>query len=125
MNGLSPHAYATMGNNHFYNELVARKLANKEKSQISLTIGSETVQDRGSDSCLGLEVQSCARCAAKSLKYARRIQACPRGVLHRPYMYSVLVIAAVCVCVCLLNRTGPKVGVLASFVWENVVFGTI
>ncbi|KAI4389669.1 hypothetical protein MLD38_001870 [Melastoma candidum] len=97
-NGLSPHAYAMMRNNHSYNELVARKLADKEKCQISLTIEGQSVQDRGSNSHLGLEVQSCARCAAKSSKYARRVQASPRGVLHLPYMYSVLVIAAYLVC---------------------------
>ncbi|KAI4321702.1 hypothetical protein MLD38_035052 [Melastoma candidum] len=122
-NGMSPHAYAKMRNHHSYNELVACKLNDKQIGQICLTV-SEDMQDQGSNLLLGLEIRSCARCAAKSVKYANGVPA-SHGLLHRPFMYSILLIAAVCVCVCLLNRTAPKIGVLEPFIWENLDFGTI
>ncbi|KAI4388532.1 hypothetical protein MLD38_000852 [Melastoma candidum] len=124
-NGLSPHAYAKMRNHHSYIELVARKLNDKEIGQISLTVVCEGMQDKGSNLPLGLEVRSCAMCAAKSVKYAYGVPASPHGLLHRPFMYSILLIAAVCVCVCLLNRTAPKVGGPEPFIWENLDFGMI
>ncbi|XP_042006547.1 squamosa promoter-binding-like protein 14 [Salvia splendens] len=127
-NGLSPYAYATMRNNHSYNALVAQKLADKSNGQVSVTIEDnlkpfqvEINKERTTKSHLSRGEQSCSKC-----KYAYRTRI-PRssGLLQRPYIHSMVVVAAVCVCVCLFLRGHPFVGRVSPFSWENLQYGTV
>lgn len=128
-NGYSPYAYAEMRNNHSYNTLVARKLADRIAGQISLSISNEielqtsTVNsNQQGPSYQGQK--SCSRCAVVAARYHRRIPG-SQGLLHRPYIHSMLAIAAVCVCVCLFLRGAPDIGSVAPFKWENLSYGPI
>lgn len=126
-NGQSAHTYAAMRNNHSYNELVACKLSDRRNGQISLSVGGLEIVEQ--DNSRGLESvrqrSSCARCSVVATRhYGTRITR-SQGVLHRPYIHSMLVIAAVCVCVCLFFRGAPKVGLVPPFKWENLDFGPI
>ncbi|KAF4365386.1 hypothetical protein CsatB_007948 [Cannabis sativa] len=118
-NGQSPYAYAVMTNNQSYNKLVARKLDDRTNGQITVTVGNtmSTEYQHGSR-------RSCAKCAAAATKYYRRVPA-SQGLLQRPYVHSMLAIAAVCVCVCLFLRGLPDIGAVAPFKWENLDYGTI
>lgn len=129
-NGQSPYSYAVTRNNNSYNELVSCKLTDRKNSQISVIIGSEMeesqpsiVQEPGQRAQSQSSVGSCMRCAVAAAKYgrSRRFQA-SHGLLHRPYIHSMLVVAAVCVCVCLIFRGGPKVG-NPPFNWEHLGYG--
>ncbi|OWM85979.1 squamosa promoter-binding-like protein 14 [Punica granatum] len=125
--GQSPHSYAAMRNNHSYNELVARKLSNRRDGQISLTIrGFEIVEQENAGGPQSVRQRvSCGRCSVVAMRpYGTTIKKGP-GVLHRPYIHSMLVIAAVCVCVCLFLRGAPKVGLVAPFKWENLDYGPL
>lgn len=132
--GQSPSMYASSRNDS-YNLLVARKLADKKNNQVSIMIGHEDktmdsicaepkpVVKHGSNAC-GFEamaISSCARCAVVESRLVR-VNQC-RGLLQRPYVHSILAIAAVCVCVCLFLRGAPFVGSIAPFKWENLDFG--
>ncbi|XP_059636356.1 squamosa promoter-binding-like protein 14 [Cornus florida] len=130
-NGLSPYAYASMRNNHSYNTLVAQKLADTENGQVSVSIVNEIVrqcsasdQDRRPSSQIKQGQKSCSKCAVVAAKYNRRIRS-SQGLLHRPYIHSMLAIAAVCVCVCLFLRGSPDIGKVAPFKWENLGYGPI
>ncbi|XP_050376111.1 squamosa promoter-binding-like protein 14 [Argentina anserina] len=127
--GQSPYAYAMMRNNYSYNNLVARKLADRRNSQVTLTIGNEIEQTHN-----GMELEhgsiqlrqggrSCAKCAVAASRYTRRVPGA-QGLLQRPFIHSMLAIAAVCVCVCLFLRGSPDIGAVAPFKWENLDFGT-
>ncbi|WCJ44785.1 squamosa promoter binding protein-like 14 [Euphorbia peplus] len=120
-NQQSPYAYAAMTNNHSYNTLVARKLVDRRNGQVSVTIGNETRQPLSS-SMQGR--RSCAKCATVAAKYNRRIMG-SQGLLQRPFIHSMLAIAAVCVCVCLFLRGAPDIGLVAPFKWENLHYGTM
>ncbi|XP_065881441.1 squamosa promoter-binding-like protein 14 [Euphorbia lathyris] len=120
-NQQSPYAYAAMTNNHSYNTLVARKLADRRNGQVSVTIGNEIGKPLPS-STQGR--RSCAKCATVAAKYNRRIMG-SQGLLQRPFIHSMLAIAAVCVCVCLFLRGAPDIGLVAPFKWENLDYGTI
>ncbi|KAK8956996.1 Squamosa promoter-binding-like protein 15 [Platanthera zijinensis] len=100
--GHTPWMYASSTNNA-YNMLVSRKLADKRNSRVSIMISS------------------CARCALAESRLARISHR--RGLLRRPYILSMLTVAAVCVCVCLFFRGAPFVGSIAPFEWENLNFG--
>ncbi|KAG6704443.1 hypothetical protein I3842_07G134000 [Carya illinoinensis] len=129
--GQSPYAYALMRSNHSYNKLVARKLTDRENGQVSVTVMSEIEQSQ-----LALEQEhkiitqfkqgprSCVSCAVVARKYNMRVAA-SQGLLQRPYINSMLAIAAVCVCVCLFLRGSPDIGSVAPFKWENLDFGTM
>ncbi|XP_039015200.1 squamosa promoter-binding-like protein 14 [Hibiscus syriacus] len=128
-NGQSPYAYAMMRNNHSYNKLVAGKYADKKNAQVSLTIGDEqsgitAVQLSKTSSQLKQNCSSCAKCAVVATKYRHRFPG-SQGLLQRPYVHSMLAIAAVCVCVCLFLRGLPDIGQVSPFKWENLDFGTI
>ncbi|KAF8022381.1 hypothetical protein BT93_F0038 [Corymbia citriodora subsp. variegata] len=130
-NGKSPYSYAVMRNNHSYNELVSCKLADGRNSQISVIIGSEVEeaqpsvgQESGQCAQSQSSAGSCKRCAVAATKYGRRFPA-SHGLLHRPYIHSMLVVAAVCVCVCLFYRNLQKVGCHATFNWEHLNYGAI
>ncbi|PKA47352.1 Squamosa promoter-binding-like protein 15 [Apostasia shenzhenica] len=126
--GWSPSMYATSRNNHSYNKLIARKLADKKNGQVSVVIWHEEIpmdkpfvaaESPGCPSAMSLS--SCAQCALANSRLA--MVNCSRRLLHRPYVHSVLAIAAVCVCVCLFLRGPPWVGSVAPFEWKNLEFG--
>ncbi|XP_010927295.2 squamosa promoter-binding-like protein 15 isoform X1 [Elaeis guineensis] len=129
-NGQSPFMYATLKNNHSYNSLVARKLADRKNGQVSISVGHEEVSFDKSwitgEADRPVSHPSRARpCALCSVAGAGRLRQAPhtRGLLERPYIHSMLAIAAVCVCVCLFLRGLPQIGSVAPFKWENVDFG--
>ncbi|KAL3514911.1 hypothetical protein ACH5RR_027628 [Cinchona calisaya] len=129
-NGLSPYAYAAARNNHSYNRLVAQKLANRENGQISVSIGNEIEQfwsdvnhDHRPTFHLKRGQKTCSKCATVAVRY--RMIPGSQGLLQRPYIHSMLAIAAVCVCVCLFLRGDPDVGSIAPFKWENLGYGPI
>ncbi|KAF8409856.1 hypothetical protein HHK36_002374 [Tetracentron sinense] len=130
-NGQSPYVYASMRNNHSYNELVARKLADRKNGQVSIPVGHDICSDQSwiiaeqADRLSLHPVQgsrACGKCALVERKYRRMPGA--QGLLHRPYVHSMLAIAAVCVCVCLFLRGSPNIGLVAPFKWENLGFGS-
>ncbi|XWS24642.1 hypothetical protein CRYUN_Cryun28dG0120000 [Craigia yunnanensis] len=130
-NGQSPYIYAMMRNNHSYNKLVAGKFADRRNGQVSVTIGIEVeqsgltaVQLHKLSSRFKQERSSCAKCAVVATKFNKRFPS-SQGLLQRPYVHSMLAIAAVCVCVCLFLRGSPDIGCVAPFKWENLDFGTI
>ena len=120
-----------MRNNHSYNKLVAGKFADRRNGQFSLTIGIEDEQS-GFTAAQLYEISSrfqrarmsCAKCAVVATKFNKRFPS-SEGLLQRPYVHSMLAIAAVCVCVCLFLRGSPDIGCVAPFKWENLDFGTI
>ena len=132
--GQTPLAYALVRNNHSYNRLVERKLADKKQGQVSITISNDeasldeiATEANGSHTALSVLSlqklpQSCAKCMISSNKRLGRISGSSRGALYRPYMHSILAIAAVCVCVCLYVHGPPRVG-NGPFKWENVDYG--
>ena len=115
--------------NHSYNKLVARKLADRKNGQVSVTISNEieqpqlTMEQQHRISQFKQGSRSCARCAVKARKYDMRI-AGSQGLLQRPFIHSMLAIAAVCVCVCVFFRGAPDIGLVAPFKWENLEYGT-
>ncbi|KAL2232157.1 squamosa promoter-binding-like protein 14 [Sesamum indicum] len=129
-NGLSPYAYALMRNNHSYNALVARKLADRNNCQISVSVNDEIEQvelekdkDKRTISHFNQKLKSCSRCSVlASCGYSKRFLG-SKGLLQRPYIHSMLVVAAVCVCVCLFLRGHPSVGCVSPFVWDNLGYG--
>ncbi|TKY69131.1 Squamosa promoter-binding protein 14 [Spatholobus suberectus] len=130
-NRQTPHAYAMMRNNDSYNVLVACKLAERRRGEISVTIENEIeqssvrVQLKQKQSNLVKQGQSsCAKCAIAEIHYNRRVPG-SQGLLHRPFIYSMLAVAAVCVCVCVFFRGRPFVGSVAPFSWENLDYGTM
>ncbi|XP_022772520.1 squamosa promoter-binding-like protein 14 isoform X2 [Durio zibethinus] len=127
-NGQSPYAYAAMRNNHSYNKLLAGKFADRRNGQVSLRIGIEdkltAVLLHEKSSRFKQEHTSCAKCAIVATKFNRRFPS-SQGLIQRPYVHSMLAIAAVCVCVCLFLRGSPDIGCVAPFKWETLDFGTI
>ncbi|PKU87595.1 Squamosa promoter-binding-like protein 15 [Dendrobium catenatum] len=131
--GHSPSMYASARNNS-YNMLVARKLADKNNSQISIIIRHEdksmdnmcveaksAVKHSNSCGVEAMAISSCPHCVIAESRLVRINR--HRGLLERPYVHSLLAIAAVCVCVCLFFRGAPFVGSIAPFKWENLDFG--
>ncbi|KAJ6833085.1 squamosa promoter-binding-like protein 15 isoform X2 [Iris pallida] len=130
-NGQSPYMYASLRNNHSYNELVARKIVDRKNSQVSIDVGNDEItMDKSwiegrtakQGSSRALEVRSCAECVHMERTHNKRFVR-SRGLLARPYVHSMLAIAAVCVCVCLFFRGSPQIGSIAPFKWENLDFG--
>ncbi|KAK6160888.1 hypothetical protein DH2020_004269 [Rehmannia glutinosa] len=131
-NGLSPYAYALMRNNRSYNALVARKLSDRENGQISVSIKDEIEQfqvevdmDKKTISQFNKRQKSCSRCAVVAASgYSKKFPG-SKGLLQRPYVHSMLVVAAVCVCVCVFLRGHPYVGCVSPFAWENLGYGAM
>ncbi|KAK9075194.1 hypothetical protein SSX86_003515 [Deinandra increscens subsp. villosa] len=131
-NGLSPFAYASMRNYNSYNTLVAGKLADRIANQISVRIPNEIeLQTRSRDHQElsfrirdQMDPKSCSKCAHVAANFPKRVPG-SQGLLHRPYIHSMLAIAAVCVCVCLFLRGAPDIGLVAPFKWENLNFGSM
>lgn len=128
--GQSPYMNASQRNNHSYNRLVSRKLADRKNGQVSINVGDGISMDESwivgegekESRVRAFEVRSCAKCALMEKARGRRISR-TRGLLERPYVHSMLAIAAVCVCVCLFFRGSPQIGSVAPFKWENLDFG--
>ncbi|KAK8964372.1 Squamosa promoter-binding-like protein 15 [Platanthera guangdongensis] len=116
--GHTPWMYASSTNNA-YNMLVSRKLADKRNSRVSIMIRYEDTSTLKKS--LENPGSSCAQCALAESRLARISHG--RGLLRRPYILSMLTVAAVCVCVCLFFRGAPFVGSIAPFEWENLNFG--
>nr|GMD03765.1 squamosa promoter-binding-like protein 14 [Ipomoea batatas] len=130
-NGLSPNAYALMRNKHSYNNLVSQKLANRENGHVSVSIGGEIDQlemdeDHNKQAFqVDQAPKSCSKCAAAAaMRHSRRVPG-SQGLLYRPYIHSMLAIAAVCACVCVFFRGAPDIGSVAPFKWENLDFGPL
>lgn len=126
-NGQSPRAYALMRGNNSCNELVERKLGDRKNGQVSVRIRNEIEQlEVSSAERCRVQSRSCSRCAVVAAKCNRRVPGSgTHRLLHRPYIHSMLAIAAVCVCVCLFLRGSPDIGLVAPFKWENLGYGTI
>uniref|UniRef100_A0A803N9B7 SBP-type domain-containing protein n=1 Tax=Chenopodium quinoa TaxID=63459 RepID=A0A803N9B7_CHEQI len=69
---------------------------------------------------LDTKQKSCSKCAMRS--YSRMPGS--HGFLHRPFIHSMLTIAAVCVCVCLFFKS-LHVNSVTPFMWDNVDFGAM
>ncbi|XP_043713385.1 squamosa promoter-binding-like protein 14 [Telopea speciosissima] len=131
-NGQSPYAYASMRNNHSYNRMVARKLADRKHGQVTIAVGNELSLNKSWIMAVQAERQgiqslqrrqSCTRCVALETRFKKRI-AGAQGLIQRPYVHSMLAVAAVCVCVCVLFRCLPDVGSVAPFKWETLQYGS-
>jgi hypothetical protein len=129
-NGQSPEGYAKLRNNDSYNELVAQKLVDRKNSQVSIKLNEGEIRmdqrgDVGDKSASGinaLEIRSCNQCAIlESGLLARPMHS--RGLLARPYIHSMLAIAAVCVCVCVFMRALLRFNSGRSFKWERLAYG--
>uniref|UniRef100_A0A7N0RAS4 Uncharacterized protein n=1 Tax=Kalanchoe fedtschenkoi TaxID=63787 RepID=A0A7N0RAS4_KALFE len=131
--GQSPCAYATLRNNLSYNLLVARKLADRRNNQISLLVEENETMEQAwvEPSPAGSRVlkhkpTSCSQCAAVAARCnnRRRVPG-SHGMVARPFILSMLAIAAVCVCVCLYYRGYPRTGMVSPFTWEKLEYCTI
>lgn len=125
--GQTPYSYAAMRNNHTYNSLVARKLADKTNKQVSLNIEGEIVVDQlGLSRRLSTEMNksSCASCATVDLKYRRRASGSHR-LFPTPIIHSMLAVATVCVCVCVFMHAFPIVRQGSHFSWGGLDYGSI
>ncbi|XP_010477355.1 PREDICTED: squamosa promoter-binding-like protein 14 isoform X1 [Camelina sativa] len=124
--GQTPYSYAAIRNNHSYNSLVARKLADKRNKQVSLNIENEIVDQKGLSKRLSSEMNksSCASCATVALKYQRRVSGSHR-LFPTPIIHSMLAVATVCVCVCVFMHAFPIVRQGSHFSWGGLDYGSI
>ncbi|CAN8234386.1 unnamed protein product [Cochlearia groenlandica] len=122
--GQTPFSYASMRNNHSYNTLVARKIADKRNGQVSLNI--ETGIDQiGLSKRLSLELtRSCNTCASVTLKYQKRVSG-SRRLFPTPIIHSMVAVATVCVCVCVFMHAFPIVRQGSHFSWGGLDYGSI
>lgn len=127
-NGLSPYAYALMRNNHSYNDLVAGKAAERRNGEVHVSIEKETKAlevevDVAENNNKKKAQESCTICAVAANRVESRRRTGGGGLLQRPYIHSMLLVAAVCVCVCVFLRGHPYVGCVVPFAWENLDYG--
>lgn len=126
-NGFSPYAYALMRNNHSYNALVARKVAERKNGEVCVSIENDVnpfhveVEDNEKKSN-PVSTKSCSMCAVAAYRHSKSFPG-SQGLLQRPYIHSMLLVAAVCVCVCVFLRGHPYVGCVVPFAWENLDYG--
>ncbi|KAG8087939.1 hypothetical protein GUJ93_ZPchr0010g9032 [Zizania palustris] len=131
-NGQSPETYAKLRNNNSYNELVAQKLVDKKNKQVTIMVSKEEIRidqkgnvgEKNKSAIQALQIGSCSQCAILDAGLLRR-PSHSRGLLSRPYIHSMLAIAAVCVCVCVFMRALLRFNSGRSFKWERLDFGTI
>ncbi|CAL9103161.1 unnamed protein product [Musa acuminata var. zebrina] len=128
-NDQSPFMYAMLRNNLSYNRLVERKLADRVTGQVTILVEGGEISIDGSwvggsnrHGAQNSQPRSCAQCALVGTARLRR-NARSKGLLQRPYVHSLLAIAAVCVCVCVFFRGAPQIGSIEPFKWENLEFG--
>ncbi|VVA95510.1 unnamed protein product [Arabis nemorensis] len=122
--GQTPFSYAAMRNNHSYNTLVARKLADKRNGQISLNI-ERGIDQIGMSKRLSSELKrSCNTCASVALKYQKKVSGSQR-LFPTPIIHSMLAVATVCVCVCVFMHAFPIVRQGSHFSWGGLDYGSI
>jgi len=122
--GQTPFSYAAMRDNHSYNTLVARKLADKRNGQISLNI-ENGIDQIGLSKRLSSELKrSCNTCASVALKYQRKVSG-SRRLFPTPIIHSMLAVATVCVCVCVFMHAFPMVRQGSHFSWGGLDYGSI
>ncbi|KAL0701964.1 hypothetical protein Bca4012_058086 [Brassica carinata] len=122
--GQTPFSYAAMRNNHSYNTLVARKLADKRNGQISLNIESG-IDQIGVSKRLSSELKrSCNTCASVALKYQKKVSGTRRLVPTR-IIHSMVAVATVCVCVCVFMHAFPIVREGSHFSWGGLDYGSV
>ncbi|XP_062191604.1 squamosa promoter-binding-like protein 15 isoform X2 [Phragmites australis] len=130
--GQSPETYAKLRNHNSYNELVAQKLVDRKNSQFTIRIDKDEIHtdqsgnagDYNKSGFQALQIRSCSQCAILESGVLRQPLR-SRGLLARPYVHSMLAIAAVCVCVCVFMRALLRFNSGRSFKWERINFGTI
>ncbi|KAL5220789.1 hypothetical protein ABZP36_025502 [Zizania latifolia] len=130
--GQSPETYAKLRNNNTYNKLVAQKLVDKNNNQVTIMVSKEEIRvdqqgnvgEKNTSAIQALQIRSCSQCAILEAGLLRR-PLHSRGLLARPYIHSMLAIAAVCVCVCVFMRALLRFNSGRSFKWERLDFGTI
>ncbi|XP_020890348.1 squamosa promoter-binding-like protein 16 isoform X2 [Arabidopsis lyrata subsp. lyrata] len=122
--GQTPFRYAAMRNNHSYNTLVTRKLADKRNGQISLNI-ENGIDQIGLSKRLSSELKrSCNTCASVALKYQKKVSS-SRRLFPTPIIHSMLAVATVCVCVCVFMHAFPIVRQGSHFSWGGLDYGSI
>jgi hypothetical protein len=130
--GQSPETYAKLRNHNSYNELVAQKLVDRKNNQVTIMVSKDEILvdqlgndgDYNKSGAQALQIRSCSQCAILDSGALRRPLR-SRGLLARPYVHSMLAIAAVCVCVCVFMRALLRFNSGKSFKWERLDFGTI
>ena len=125
--GQSPETYAKLRNHNSYNELVAQKLVDKKNSQVTIMVDKDEIgmdQSGNVGGVRALQIQSCSQCAILESGVLRKPLR-SRGLLARPYIHSMLAIAAVCVCVCVFMRALLRINSGRSFKWERLDYGTM
>nr|CAB3483467.1 unnamed protein product [Digitaria exilis] len=120
--GQSPETYAKLRNHDSYNELVAQKLMDRKNSQVTIMVDKDEVH-WNVGGARALQTQSCSQCAILESGVLRKPLR-SRGLLARPYIHSMLAIAAVCVCVCVFMRALLRINSGRSFKWERLHYGT-
>ncbi|KAG2254502.1 hypothetical protein Bca52824_084638 [Brassica carinata] len=122
--GQTPFSYAAMRNNHSYNTLVARKLADKRNGQISLNIESG-IDQIGVSKRLSSELKrSCNTCASVALKYQKKVSG-TRRLFPTRIIHSMVAVATVCVCVCVFMHAFPIVREGSHFSWGGLDYGSV
>ncbi|CAH8370956.1 unnamed protein product [Eruca vesicaria subsp. sativa] len=122
--GQTPFSYATMRNNHSYNTLVARKLADKRNGQISLNI-ENGIDQIGVSKRLSSELKrSCNTCASVALKYQKKVSG-TRRLFPTRIIHSMVAVATVCVCVCVFMHAFPIVRQGSHFSWGGLDYGSV
>lgn len=130
--GQSPETYAKLRNHNSYNELVAQKLVNRMNSQVTIMVDKDEIHldqlgnvgEYKKSGVQALQIQSCSQCAILDSGVLRKPLR-SRGLLARPYIHSMLAIAAVCVCVCVFMRVLLRINSGRSFKWERLHYGTM
>ncbi|KAH7441721.1 hypothetical protein KP509_03G050900 [Ceratopteris richardii] len=79
---------------------------------------------------LPIESKQVCTCRARDIRLAQssplRIRGLNKGFMQRPFLVSMLAVAAVCVCVGVLMRGSPTINSMQGpFVWESISFGSI
>ncbi|CAF2065310.1 unnamed protein product [Brassica napus] len=122
--GQTPFSYAAMRNNHGYNTLVSRKLADKRNGQISLNI-ENGIDQIGVSKRLSSELKrSCNTCASVALKYQKKVSG-TRRLFPTRIIHSMVAVATVCVCVCVFMHAFPIVRQGSHFSWGGLDYGSV
>ncbi|KAF8106876.1 hypothetical protein N665_0130s0048 [Sinapis alba] len=122
--GQTPFSYAAMRNNHSYNTLVARKLADKKNGQISLNIENGIDQIGVSKRLTSELKRSCNTCASVALKYQKKVSG-TRRLFPTRIIHSMVAVATVCVCVCVFMHAFPIVRQGSHFSWGGLEYGSV
>eukprot|EP00250_Pteridium_aquilinum_P022654 c25511_g1_i1 orf=79-3486(-) len=139
--GKTPLMYALASGNNGYVNMVQGKLQKLGKlnafekeaiiklPHVALNIGGEDVKSGISSPRKAKQLQHCS-CKARENRLTQnlplQIRGLNKGLVYRPFVLSMLAVAAVCVCVGVLMRGSPSVNCMQGpFVWESISFGPI